>query len=583
MGNGGTFAMAKTLETISLLSDDSSIARPRLKKLTIRNFRSIGSAPVEIDLDEIVVLVGANNVGKSSILRAYEIVMNNGSKEGYLSIEDFPNHKIDTNNLPEVELETIISENKPGEQWIQVLDNGEMLIKERWIWNEPGKAPKRQGFDVQSNEWSDKVPWGAPNVANAYRPQPHRIDAFSSPEKQEAAIGELLTNIITDRLKVVKSPNNKTDKSDYEVLLDNIITFQKNVLSSMEDDIKDIENSVTKYFGKVFSDYVIQLDANPETNIEKTYSPFKEAPTIMMGKKDGYMSSVAMQGSGARRTLMWTALKYLKERSDQTTERPHVLLLDEPEVCLHPAAIREARKVLYSLPESKNWQVMITTHSPIFIDLSYDNTTIIRVEKNDNEEVISTTLYRPDRAKLSTDDKENLKLLNICDPYVNEFFFGGRIIVVEGDTEYTAFSYIKMLHDAEYDDVHVIRARGKGVIPSICKILNQFSCDYSILHDADTETTLGGKSNPAWSLNNSIMHETEKAAGKVNLVACIKDFESALFDESVVSDKPYNSLKKLRNNVEFRQRVEKLFDGLLDPSKELPDNCRRWNSMDDLK
>jgi ABC-type branched-subunit amino acid transport system ATPase component len=46
--------------------------RPRLVKLIIKNFRCIGPTPVTIDLDDIVVLVGPNNVGKSSVLKAYE-------------------------------------------------------------------------------------------------------------------------------------------------------------------------------------------------------------------------------------------------------------------------------------------------------------------------------------------------------------------------------------------------------------------------------------------------------------------------------------------------------------------------------
>ncbi|MBF4270435.1 DUF2813 domain-containing protein, partial [Vibrio anguillarum] len=62
-----------------------AVPRPRLRKLTIKNFRCIGSTPVEIELDEIVVLVGPNNVGKSSILRAYEVAMEEASKTGLLT------------------------------------------------------------------------------------------------------------------------------------------------------------------------------------------------------------------------------------------------------------------------------------------------------------------------------------------------------------------------------------------------------------------------------------------------------------------------------------------------------------------
>ncbi|OKP97952.1 AAA family ATPase [Paenibacillus sp. P46E] len=64
--------------------------RPRLKQLIIQNFRGIGNHPVTIELDKIVVLVGPNNIGKSSILRAYEVAMSEGSNEAILLQDDFP-------------------------------------------------------------------------------------------------------------------------------------------------------------------------------------------------------------------------------------------------------------------------------------------------------------------------------------------------------------------------------------------------------------------------------------------------------------------------------------------------------------
>lgn len=572
-------------EIISLLPEDETKPRPRLNKLIIKNFRTIGENPVEIFLDDIVVLVGANNAGKSSILRAYGVAMSTGSKAGYLTIDDFPNNKVEAGKLPEIEVHTIISENKPGDQWIKDLGNGEMLIRERWSWSSPNTEPKRQGFDVIADCWSDKVPWGAPNVANAYRPKPHRIDAFASPEAQASEITGLMSAIIKDSLKKVTSPDNKSGKTDYEVLLDQITVFQSNITSSIEDQVKIIENSINKYLDEVFKNYVIKLDAKPESSIDKTYSPFKETPELYMGPEDGFLSKVEVQGSGARRTLLWTALKYIAENGDKVSERPHVLLIDEPEMCLHPTAIRDARKVLYELPKTGNWQVMVTTHSPIFIDLSRDNTTIIRVDRNKCDEVNSTVLYRPEKAKLSEDDKENLKLLNVCDPYVHEFFFGGRIVVVEGDTEYTAFSQLKLFYPDEYEDVHIIRARGKGVIPSVLKILNQFTANYGVLHDADTEKAKNGNANPAWAMNTNILTEIEKSPdlSKTILISCKQNFEDALLKQKISKDKPYHALGQMKSEETFKQNVKKLFDALLDKSNEPPENCIRWSKIEELK
>ena len=45
-------------------------------------------------------------------MKAYEVVMSDGSKKGELGIEDFPNNQININQLPEIELHTVVYEKK---------------------------------------------------------------------------------------------------------------------------------------------------------------------------------------------------------------------------------------------------------------------------------------------------------------------------------------------------------------------------------------------------------------------------------------------------------------------------------------
>jgi putative ATP-dependent endonuclease of the OLD family len=574
-------AKKKIEEVVALVGEEENAPRPRLHRLIIQNFRSIGSVKVEIELDDIVVLVGPNNVGKSSILRAYETVMSHGSKDGKLTINDFPNGQVDPDNLPTIELHTIVFSDAPGERWLDPTSAGEWLIREKWVWDSPNKDPKRQGFDVQKNDWDDQVPWGAPNVANSRRPLPHRIDAFATPDKQASEITKLITSLLREKLSDIKS-DPEQEKSDYELVLDKIKDLQTKVVQATEDEIKTIENEISEYLGKLFPKHKIKFDAKPEADLEGSYQPFKTNADLLMGPEDGYFSSIEHQGSGARRTLLWATLKYLSESQDKKGSRPHVLLLDEPEICLHPSAIREARSILYDLPASGNWQVMITSHSPIFIDLSKDNTTIIRVFRNNDSEVKSTTLYRPERARLDDDDKNNLKLMNICDPYVHEFFFGGRQVIVEGDTEYTAFSMIKEMYPEQYGDVQIIKARGKGIIPSVAKVLKQFSKSFFILHDTDEELTAKGNKNPAWGMNQTIAKLLDEE-GKTNLVACKTCFETALFGQEVKDEKPYNALTRIRSSDDARDRVKSLLDYLIGvEGAVLPDNCIHWTNIEQL-
>lgn len=580
---------------LSIEQGEAIKSRPRLHKLKIKNFRAIGVNPVTIDLDEIVILVGPNNAGKSSILRAYELIMSEGSKNANLTIDDFPNRNINSVNLPEIELFSIVnSHNSPGQRWIKKDSKGEMIVRERWKWHTPG-APTRQGYDTQVNDWVKEVPWGAANVANSRRPEPHRVDAFENPEEQAEAIVKILDSILKEKVKEV-TENLEADgnKTEYGSLLEQIRGIQQKIVNESESQINSVELELTGSINRVFPGYVVSFDAKPEEDLENSISFFKKSPQLLMGPEKGFKSDIGRQGSGARRTLLWAALRYITENGyhktkrkerESSLERPNVLLIDEPELCLHPSAIREACGVLYDLPKTDNWQVMVTTHSPAFIDLSRDNTTIVRVERTMEGEIQGTTLFRPEKVKLDDDDRRLLKLLNQFDPYVAEFFFGGHSIIVEGDTEYTAFKHIINNEPEFFKNIHIIRARGKATIASLVKILNHFNSGYSVLHDSDAPLNKNNGKSAAWGTNNKILHAIEQhpCSDKVKLVCSIRNFEAAFLSKEVTSEKPYNALMELTRDDVVYQKIRTLLHSLYDHSQTLPEGAIEWDDISQLE
>lgn len=578
----------------------ASIRRPRLHKLTVRNFRGIGIEPVTIELDDIVVLVGPNNAGKSSILRAYEVVMEEGSSAGELTLEDFPNGCVTEGASPTIELETVVfDESAPGERWVRTdPSTGEKFVREKWTWDSPGK-PKRVGWDVATDDWDAlEKPWGAPNVAQAYRPKPHRVTAFDDPATQAAAVAKLLQEVINDRVRKISVRNaelaGESSSSEYEKLLDAVGALRKSIATDATQAVDDVRQELSEAIADVFPGYSVSFDARPEDDVEKCITLFKGAPTLKMGITGGFQGGLDHQGSGARRTLLWAALRVLAERpvtsKTAATGRPHILLLDEPELCLHPNAIREACRVLYDLPKSKAWQVMVTTHSPAFVDFSRDNTSVARVERSSNGQVIGTTIFRPSRARLDDDDKVELKLLNLCDPYVAEFFFGGRTVLVEGDTEYTAFRYVASCEGHAYADVHIVRARGKACLVSLCKVLNQFDKGYAVLHDSDRPMVINKRTNTtrknaAWAVNESInrITETRRKVGQVRLLASVPNFEEAFFGEQGSTDKPFSALAHLKTDDKAYSLIKQVLDALLDTAKPVPNGTVEWGALSDLE
>lgn len=590
---------------------------PKIVKLIIKNFGCIGSTAIEIEIDKIVILVGANNAGKSTILRAFEVVTDNLP----LLESDFHNNQISPDNIPEIEVHSIATiDTKPGDEWCLPQEDGTFLVKEKWTWSGTKREPTRVGFNINEQRFAtenddEKMPWGVNSVAKARRPKPHRVSTFDEPEIQARAIKSLLKEILDDAIKMHKSSDDD-EKTVYETIIESLDNLRKTTKTQQTQNIQELESSANQIIGKIFPNHELKI-SSPEINTPIEITLLGDEFDVHMGSTNGEKFPLEKQGSGSRRTALWTILKLLADKgikAKNTTSKSaksqhenlgvntsHILLLDEPEVSLHPIAIANARDVLYSLPENNNWQIMIATHSPNFIDLSKDHTTVIRVEKNHNN-IEATTLYRPENVQLDNDDKENLKLMNLFDSHISQAFFGGKILIVEGDTEYSAFNYVRekeSLVNNNYHDLNIIRARGKVTVASMMKVLNHFKNKYYVLHDTDTPKCLSKKlnkglsknnhkvydtitiSNPAWTNNNKIK---DQMSNKSRVVASLINFESAYFSETIESDKPENCIKNLKEcNIKYGT-IKQLLDGILEiDNTSLPDGAICWNDLTDLE
>lgn len=583
--------------------EDVDFINSELKKLTISNFCCIGQTPVSIELNRIVVLVGANNAGKSTILKAYQYAMDDSK----ISLDDCPNGEFDENNPPSVELEIWLG-SQPGNEWLITDEqNGRLFLRQRWIWEGINMKPKRQGWSNNSNKWSSQVPWGANNVAKSKLPKAHRIEAFASPQERSAQVTKLLLDWIKEKVKSQEIDGDPQNPSTLKKIKNAYKQFHEQLLIETEERVTEAEKAITDLLSNVFSGYKIKFDVVPNESVDKIIDGLLTNPSMRIGPTNGHLADIKDQGSGTQRTLLWTALKFLadeenkvkqkqkttkkiKEETGETEvliKQSNILLMDEPEICLHPSTIREACKTLYQLAEKDScWQIMVTTHSPIFIDFSRDHTTVVRVQRNEAGIISSTTVFRPEQANLTPVEKDNLKLLNLWDPYIAEFFFGGTTILVEGDTEYAAFKHIISEKPDEFKDIHIIRARGKAILVPLIKILNHFGQPYSVLHDADTpQICKAGKmqTNSMWSENEKIKAAVEASNAKVLLVAAIKDFETALFDQETTRDKPYTTWKRLQESDDKLLIVYNLLKSLVHHCKPIPDGFLEWDDIEQLK
>ena len=530
----------------------------KLIELQIKNFGCIDENGITIKIDDIVVLIGPNNVGKTTSIRAYEMFANSGT---ILKIDDF--YQNNENNPVEIAgvFGEITNEDKQqiGEKWIYKNNDKQDVIKYKWRWEKSGVKGEKYSWYDKEGKWEKGGMGGWDSKIASCIPVPLKISPFDDSIQLENKIVELLTSAVKE--------NVKNDQSKVAKLLDQVNDLANEVKKQIAEELNKTTSRLQKNLNEVFPEH--NVDIAPQADKIEVDKILATGTHLNVAGNDGKYYPLANQGSGLQRAFLWSAIEALADtgkmksgRSTIESEKPKMLLVEEPESFLHPPAVRLAREALYKIAELDNWQVMITTHSPIFIDVSKPHTTIIRVEKNEG----ATKIFSTEKAQFSDKERERLQMIRNCHPTINEFFFANKVILVEGDTEQVTFSQVKE------ERVTIINCRGKANIPMFEKILNHFGVEYIGVHDLDTpKSKRDGKfiKNSMWTINEKIIEEANKGLnGKV--IVNIPDFERQFFGYLQSGDKPYNAILELqkeeRRNV--RDELEKIANGSLSEKYE---------------
>jgi predicted ATP-dependent endonuclease of OLD family len=522
----------------------------RLYALEISNFKGI-SEKIKILIDTIVILIGPNNCCKSTVLDAYEAYCASGSA---LPKDSFHNNKGEILPVEIVGVFTDITTDDVatfGKEWFIESDpEFGPCAKFKYRWEEPDTAGVKYSFSNESMDWKKGGAGGWDSLLSSRLPKPIRINPFDTTEKLEAILKEIIAKSVADSIK--------SDRSKIASITDKIRELGKEIEKTIEGDINDINRSLKENMIGSFPGIDVYFD----TDVGK----FEPDKAIKEGSRfifttNNMEAPLQNQGSGVQRAFLWSAIKayiekrfYKKGRTTIDDSSPKILLIDEPESNLHPSVIKATREALYSLASVPGWQIICTTHNPIFIDLSKDHATIIKVSNIQKE----IHYFQTDKAFFSEDEKTNLKMLNLCNSTVNEFFFYDKILLVEGETEELALKILLAKSD-KLNKYCVINCRGKANIPTFIKIISKFKSPGVAFHDIDTEKLNSGKINPMWTVNKNILDACISSDGAVYPVAHLLDFEEYYLGEKIVKDKPYNIYQHIMTDeFDTEPKYEKL-------------------------
>lgn len=196
---------------------------------------------------------------------------------------------------------------------------------------------------------------------------------------------------------------------------------------------------------------------------------------------DGMDDLLTRKGSGVQSAFIISMFTYYCMQNHNTS----ILIIEEPEVFLHPHARRAISRRLDDFIKAKSSigktnQVIVTTHSEDIIQTS-------------GAETISIVRSTPSGTRCHTlnfstdlDDKEAKRLLKTR---VSETLFSDKVILCEGEEEhflpkaYEAFKGDK----GHFDDynISVINVGGKGSLITVAKMLNKLGIEWYALADFD--------------------------------------------------------------------------------------------------
>lgn len=588
--------------------------RSHLVRMHVKNIGCIGNDGLTVELDEIVCLVGSNNAGKTTVLRAYELAV----KQAELKPDDFNRN---ANGDPaSVELWVHIPEAAANvdEKWKEKKD-GLLLVRSKWEWPVTGGKPTRATWDPSANDGNgeyaeDGKASGLDTVFNSRLPQPFRIGSLDDPNEEHKKLLTLVLEPVARKFKSLMDD----DESSLSKKIAELQAEAEKPVAEFKEHLEEIQSQVNSAYRQVFNSGEIRLTVSLGDIGFDPQKSLAGASRVDIAEKHG-QTRWDQQGTGSQRALFWSMLQVRSElnrlseirksaekdkadlvKLEQKTKKTkpdetkitalkekieknnsgglsdaedeflpgYMLLIDEPETALHPSAVRAAKDHLYTLAAESGWQVMLSTHHPAFVDPLKDHTTIVRLHRV--EAHLPPNVYRSENVDFDGEEIEILKALLVFDANVAEMFFGGQVIIVEGDTEFAAFHEAMRLDEANFPVDQrplIVRARGKASIAILVKMLTHFKINFSVLHDIDSPKTKNGdKISPAYSVNKKIADTVAiaKTQGiQVTYRCSCPNFEQHHGMNLPTKDKPYESWKAVRDNDDVRNSVLKVLNTLL--------------------
>ena len=501
----------------------------KLISFSVTNFRSITTAH-KVKMSNMTVLVGKNNEGKSNILKALSLGMDamktytdNPRTLAYHSDyewdKDFPLslHERYPNGTSSVDFNFELTEDE-----LQII-RGTTGIRLN------SNLPIRVSMG-KSNVKIDIPKRGTPAFANATNKQ--RIIEFVCNKVDFIFIPAIRTDNHTIRVvgRLIERELFALEGGDeYKSATDIIESLQQQVLDHIAERILV---PLQTFLPSVRS---IQL------HIQKEQRKAALRRNVEIVIDDGTATTIQSKGDGIK-SLTALAMLNISNKPDCVS----VIAIEEPEAHLHPEAARQLYKTISDL--SDKYQVILTTHSPLFINRLNLPQNIIVNEGKANP------------VKRIKEIREVLGII-VSDNLINAEY----VLVVEGEEDKIVLEKLlpcmsEVVRRAMHNNTFIIDdIGGAGNLPYKLSLHRNIQCKYHILLDDDDAGRTAGEQAIAQSLATIGNITYTKCNGSPNseLEDCFKKeaYSQSIFDEFGVS----LNVREFRGSNKWSDRMKTCF------------------------
>lgn len=527
----------------------------KIKTVKIKNFKCLGVKELQLDFSEdIIILVGENNVGKSSILKALDLFFS-GKKA---SLDHFCNYVSDEDHSIEIsvlfnELTDKDKEHPAVAEYFQEIGGEEVWGVKKVFYFQEG-VPKANYTSLPSNRGVTGLTTTVDNLFVEPNMQKIIVEAIKDVKEESVAGAKSAFGQIYNLL--IKTSVEETE--EYRNIHDALIKYEQLFTSDQPlEKIQEVQDTLDERLRRI-----IEVSSKIKLSMQDYREKVMPVPTLLTNDRREIDIPPEHQGNGLQRVLIFSLLEILAENTSSPEKElgpRNLLLVEEPEIYMHPQMERKIADTLYEIAKGEKAQVICTTHSPIFIRIHEKQKALVRLvrDPSNNLDVIQQKediFSGPTRE----DEKSKLRMVTTFDPTVNEIFFAKRVVLVEGDTEIAAFkesaSLLELFNNPEHlykkTNTTLINCRGKWTIPAFQQVLNHFSIDYVVVHDMDEEGETGANVRILQLLNGD---ESKR-------LVMDRKIEDVLGGDIKVTraDKPIKAVKRVQE-LNISGELEKVF------------------------